>query len=56
MFGGYVGQERDKKKIKELREQVKQDPDNKELQEELKDQEKDYKARINRALRSYMSI
>lgn len=56
MFGGYVGQTRDKKRLEELREQLKNDPDNKALQDKVKRQEKENNRKMDDAITAYSRI
>ena len=53
MFGGYVGQDRDKQRIKDLKAEVEKNPDSLELKQQLKDAEKTYSDRMRSALESY---
>lgn len=56
MFGGYVGQDRDKQTIKDLTAKLANDPNNLEIKRELETAKKKYQDTMDRALRSYSRI
>lgn len=56
MFGGYVGQDRDKQRIKDLKAELEKNPDSLELKQQLKDAEKTYQDRYYSALQSYSRL
>lgn len=56
MFGGYLGQDEDKQKIKDLKAEVEKNPDSLELKQQLKDAEKYHRDRMDSALRAYSRL
>ena len=56
MFGGYYGQEKDKKRIEDLKIKLKNDPNNLEIKIELKKAIEYYEERRYKAMVSYSRL
>ena len=56
MFGGYLGQDDAKEKIKDLSAKLANDPNNEELREKLAEAKKSHQDRMDSALRSYSRL
>ena len=56
MFGGYVGQDEDKQKIKDLKAELEKNPNSLEVRQQLENAKKYYQERMDSALRSYSRL